>query len=151
IDEDDDGSYANASLIARISAIIAGPLANYVAASVFFFAAFLIAGKASDSSEINVEPDRAAASAGLVTGDRIVAIDDKPIKEWDDIPPAIQPHPGKEISVTVERQGRELTLKAIPENRDGKGLLGVSATRIPIPWTEAAIKSIEYPAMIVGL
>lgn len=151
IDEDDEGSYANASLLARISAIIAGPLANYLAASIFFFAAFVIAGKASDSSEVEVAPDGAAEAAGIVTGDRIVAIDGKPIKEWDDIPPAIQPKPNQPIVVKVERQGRTLDLKATPTESEGKGLLGVKATRIPIPWTEAAVRSIEYPAMIVGL
>jgi regulator of sigma E protease len=151
IDEDDEGSYANASLIARISAIIAGPLANYLAASIFFFAAFVIAGKASDSSEVNVAQDGAAEAAGIVSGDRIVSIDGKAIDKWDDIPPAIQPKPNQQIVVTVERRGRTLDLKATPTESEGKGLLGVSATRIPIPWTEAAVRSIEYPAMIVGL
>src|ERR1044071_5260200 len=33
VDPDDKGSYANGSLIGRISAIVAGPLANYVFAS----------------------------------------------------------------------------------------------------------------------
>ena len=38
VDPDDKSSYANASLIGRISAIFAGPLANYLFASVLFFA-----------------------------------------------------------------------------------------------------------------
>ena len=41
VDPNDKGSYANGSLIARISAIVAGPLANYLFASVFFFAALI--------------------------------------------------------------------------------------------------------------
>jgi regulator of sigma E protease len=152
INDDDEGSYANASLIARISAIIAGPLANYFAASIFFFAAFIIAGKASDTPEVNVAEKGSAEIAGMISGDRIVSIDGKTIKEWKDIPPAIQPNAEKQIEIKVQRQGQTLTLKATPEKSEGgKGLLGVSAIRIPIPWSEAAIRSIEYPAMIVGM
>jgi len=51
IDPDDKGSYANASLIGRISAIFAGPLANYLFASVLFMGAFLIGG---DTTRIQV-------------------------------------------------------------------------------------------------
>src|SRR4030095_8681805 len=39
-DPDDKGSYANASLFGRITTIFGGPLANYLFASVLFFASF---------------------------------------------------------------------------------------------------------------
>src|SRR3970040_2233003 len=42
----DKTSYANASLIGRITAIAAGPLANYFFASVLFFGAFMLGGRA---------------------------------------------------------------------------------------------------------
>jgi regulator of sigma E protease len=151
IDDDDEGSYANATLFARICAIVAGPLANYLFASLLFFAALLAGGKPSETTEINVEPDRPAAAAGLVSGDKIVSIDGEAIKKWKDIPPAVQPKPGQEIKIEVQRGGRTLTLSATPEDRDGKGLLGVSAIRIPMPWSEAGIRSFELPAMIVAM
>src|SRR5215207_9578030 len=44
IDPDDKTSYANASLFARVFAILAGPLANYLFASVLFFICFAFAG-----------------------------------------------------------------------------------------------------------
>jgi regulator of sigma E protease len=47
VEEDDAGSFANATLTGRISAIAAGPLANYLFASVVFFASFMVGGKAS--------------------------------------------------------------------------------------------------------
>src|SRR5574341_1489941 len=57
VDPDDKGSYANASLIGRISAIIAGPLANYLFASVFFFAAFMIRGEPVPTTRVELMPD----------------------------------------------------------------------------------------------
>src|SRR5690606_29869296 len=115
IDEDDDGSFANASLIGRISMISAGPLANYLSASALFFGAMILAGQPSGTTEINVQPNRPAALAGLQSGDHIVAIDGQAIKKWEDIPPAVQPHPGKEISIEVKRDGQALLLRAVPE------------------------------------
>ncbi len=154
IEPDDEGSFANASLTGRISAIIAGPLANYLSASLLFFGAIIFAGQPSGTTEVNVRPDSAAALAGIQDGDHIVAIDGTPMKQWEDIPPAVQPHPGKEIVVDVRRGEETLSLKATPEELGGKGLLGVSAIQVPVPWSEvkwkeAAIKSVEQPAKIV--
>lgn len=154
VEPDDDGSFANASLTGRISAIIAGPLANYLSASLLFFGAIVLSGQPSGTTEVNVREEGAAAAAGLKDGDHIIAIDGKPIKEWDDIPPAVQPHPGKELLVDVRRGSETLSLSATPEDLGGKGLLGVSAVQIPVPWSEvkwkqAALKSVEQPAKIV--
>src|ERR1700742_3524601 len=56
VDPEDKSSYANASLTARISTIVAGPLANYFFASVLFFASLLIGGEviASNSTVVKV-------------------------------------------------------------------------------------------------
>jgi regulator of sigma E protease len=92
--------------------------------------------------------------AGLKDGDHIIAIDGKSMKKWEDIPPAVQPHPGKKIIVDVRRGKETLSLSATPDEMGGKGLLGVSAIQIPVPWSEvkwkdSALKSIEQPAKIV--
>ena len=52
-DPDDRGSYANASLTARISTVVAGPLANYFFASVLFFAAFILGGEPIASTTVD--------------------------------------------------------------------------------------------------
>ncbi|MFW5739828.1 MAG: site-2 protease family protein, partial [Myxococcota bacterium] len=72
IDPKDKGSYANASLHARIATIFAGPLANYLAASVLFFCAFMVGGQDKLTTTVDVIPDSAAATAGMKTGDEIV-------------------------------------------------------------------------------
>src|SRR6185436_3285956 len=52
VDPDDKGSYANASLFGRISAIVAGPLVNYLFASVLFFAALMVGGKHVPTTQV---------------------------------------------------------------------------------------------------
>lgn len=151
VEEDDEGSFANATLTGRISAIAAGPLANYLFASVVFFASFMVGGKASDTNEIDVAPGKAAEAAGLMSGDRITAIDGEAVKVWKDIPPKIQPKAGKKTELLIQRGTQSMTLVATPTDQDGKGLLGVSAVRVPMPLKEAGVLSLEYPAIIVGL
>jgi regulator of sigma E protease len=154
VEPDDEGSFANATLTGRISAIIAGPLANYLSASLLFFGAIIFAGQPSGTTEVTVREESAAAVAGIKDGDHILAIDGKPMAKWEDIPPAVQPHPGKKLTVEVRRGQETLSFSAIPDEMAGKGLLGVSAVQIPVPWSEvkwkeAALKSIEQPAKIV--
>ncbi len=49
--------------------------------------------------------DSPAEAAGLKAGDRIVAIDDASIRSFADIPPLVQPKPGRTVTVTVMRHG----------------------------------------------
>ena len=67
IDPNDKGSYANASLWARISTIFAGPLANYAFASVFFFLAYWSSGIPVETTRVVAMPDRPAIAAGIQT------------------------------------------------------------------------------------
>src|SRR4051812_14539339 len=68
-DPKDKGSYANASLLARVVTIAAGPLANYLFASIFIFFAYLMAGKyITDDHSTKLELVRDQAGAVLATG-----------------------------------------------------------------------------------
>jgi regulator of sigma E protease len=150
IDPDDKGSYANASLIGRISAIFAGPLANYLFASVLFFGAFMIGG---ETTKVQVMEKSAAAAGAMRDGDRIVSIDGKQITRWEQIPEIILPSPNKKLSVVIERDGQMQTLIVTPEpkGKDGGGQIGVRPTSMVPPMSpkEAAVESLLYPAKVV--
>jgi regulator of sigma E protease len=148
IDPHDKGSYANASLTGRIIAIVAGPLANYLFASVVFFAAMILGGK---YSEVTVVAASAAEAAGVRSGDRIVAIDGKAVARWDEIPELILPKAGQDVRLLVARDGTEFALGVRVREQNGKGFLGVSKTKEPMPMSEALTQSIVQPAVIVGL
>ncbi len=63
-----------------------------------------------------VQADSAAAAAGLEPGDRLLAIDGTPIRDWRDVSPAIQAHaaPGHTLSIELRRGEQTLTLAASP-------------------------------------
>src|SRR6185295_17316968 len=106
VDPDDKGSYANASLIGRITAIFAGPLANYLFASVFFFAAFMISGEAIPTTTIEVMPEGAAKAAQMKDGDTILSIDGKSINDWDQLRSVILANPSKPLKIGIRRDGK---------------------------------------------
>ncbi len=85
-----------------------------------------------------VVKDSAAAAAGLQTGDLIVEIDGAPIEHFMDVYDIVSVSPNVPLAVTVVREGRQLTMTAIPKKEVGKlpdgntverGLLGVQADR----------------------
>lgn len=151
-DPTDKGSYANASLVGRIVAILAGSMANYVFASVVFFASMMVGGKAVETTELRVLPGGAAAKAELVDGDRLVAIDGKKIASWTELRTTIRENPERRLELTVVRAGAEKKLFTTPERgKDGAGAIGVSPMPAPMPVGEALRESIAEPALIVAL
>ena len=61
----------------------------------------------------------AAAKAGLKEGDHIVAIDTIPTPTYTELTPALTAFAGKETTVTVERDGKRITVPVTP-NEFGK-------------------------------
>ncbi len=147
LEDDDEANFNNGTLFARISTIFAGPFANYLLASVMFFASALLAGKAS--TMVEVLPNRPAAEAGIQKGDRVVAIDGKPVEHWREIPPLIKDKGENAIRLDLERAGKKIQITATPREYEGRALLGISPQLVPMPISEAGALAIELPAKIV--
>jgi regulator of sigma E protease len=152
-DPNDEGSYANASLTARISTVVAGSLANYLFASVLFFGAFMLGGQQIYTSAVKVVAGGAADEAQMKDGDEIIRIADRPIEDFEQMREIILANPGRELDVKVLRDGGELELKVTPKpNGSGGGLIGVSPAatrRVPVTFRDASVMSITEPAAVV--
>src|ERR1041384_7323849 len=85
IDPKDEGSYANASLIGRITTIFAGPLANYLFASVLFFGSMMIGAQPVPTTKVTVQPHSAAEAGQMKTGDKVVEVAGQKINDWEDM------------------------------------------------------------------
>lgn len=151
IDPEDKGSYANASLFGRIAAIIAGPLANYLFASVVFFASLLIGGKEVETTKVEVMKESAAAVAHMQDGDEIVAIDGKRVEKWAELREIVRKHQDKPLRFEVKRDGQPVTLEVTPRSGADGAVIGVRAARAPMPLGEAAKLAVIQPAAIVAL
>jgi regulator of sigma E protease len=155
IDPQDRGSYANARLRSRIFTIFAGPLANYLFASVFFFLPYYVEGRAVLSTHVDVVEGMPAAAAGLKAGDRIVEIDGRAVEWWESMAEEISKNPERSIPVVVEREGERLSFDIVPAQREGRGQIGVrpgpgmKQSVVPLSFGEAATLSLERPPQVV--
>lgn len=153
-DENDKGSYANAKLHARILTIFAGPLANYLAASVVLFIAFMIGGQKVLTTSVEVMPDTPAAAAQLHNGDTVLEVDGQPITQWEQLPSLIAPKANQPVKFLVDRNGERMTIEITPAptGEGGRGQVGIKPVlkSIPMSVSEAAVTSIEEPPMIVA-
>lgn len=101
-----------------------------------------------------VMPDMAAAEAGLLKGDKIISINGEKISSWNDSADIIRSSPGQELTVTVERESKELTFKLTPkpteqgsgENKKIVGLIGIA----PIDG-DTTVRYGPIDAMVMGL
>jgi regulator of sigma E protease len=59
-------------------------------------------------------PDRPAADAGLQKGDTVVAVNGRPVQQWYDMVAVVQESAGKNITLTVSRQGDRVNLSLRP-------------------------------------
>jgi regulator of sigma E protease len=153
IDENDKGSYANASLIARVLTIFGGPAANYLFASVLFFSSFFFGGREVRTTDVRVIEGRPAAAATIQTGDRIVEINHVPVQEWEQMAEVISEHPNQAIPVVVQRGQERVSLTVTPSNEHGKGKIGVAAIgpvhKVPVGVKEASVLAFKAPAGVV--
>jgi regulator of sigma E protease len=76
-----------------------------------------------------VVPGSPAEKAGFTAGDIITAIDGERVTSFEDVISKVGPAAGRQLSITVERQGAALTLPVVPENRETLGVDGKPVTR----------------------
>jgi regulator of sigma E protease len=154
-DPNDKGSYANASLWGRIVTIAAGPLANYLFASVLMFFGFMLGGHRvldETSMKVSVLENGPAWNAGLRDGDRVLEVNGEHIADWNGLKTAIGKHPGEAIDVTIERDGQTQHLSVTPQasgDTKGKILIGPYLKVVPVSVGEAALLSVEEPPKVV--
>ena len=154
-DPKDKGSYANASLFARICTIFAGPLANYLFASVFFFFSFYYGGRIvpveNQEPVVEVIADNPAAAAAMHDGDRVVKVDGVAVTDWDAMATEIRKHPAEQIPVVVLRGEVEVELLVTPADEKGQGKIGVRAVpvREAVNFGDSLLLSVQKPPEVV--
>ncbi|MCX5865970.1 MAG: RIP metalloprotease RseP [Proteobacteria bacterium] len=122
--EDYQRSLPAKSAPARFFIFIAGTLANLLLPIPIFFL-IAILGQPTVAPEIGtVNAGSPAESAGLKTGDLVISADQEKIRSFEELIKIIEKHPGQEILVQLERQGKELAFSLTPELQEGRNLLG---------------------------
>ncbi len=108
----------------RIIVYLAGPLANLILAMLILFAVN-VGGYDElrfDPAIGAIEEDSAASEAGLTVGDYFVSINGEEVKSWNDVSRLIILGSGAELELVLNRDGRELTVLAMPKTNPETGM-----------------------------
>ncbi len=131
-------AYWRAATWRRVLVIAAGPLANVALAVVLLVVFFASAGGKATTRVDQVTPDSPAASAGLLAGDRILAVGGTPVTDATRIPRLIGASQGRPITLVVQRDGRRVVLGPVaPRLLDGAYRLGFVLRGTGMPVGEA--------------
>ncbi len=126
--EQDPKAFINRPLWARIVVIAAGPVMNYLLAFVLFVGVFWLWSPSNVPSFLisQVEPNSAAATVGLRSGDTILRIDGDVVSTTSDFLHRISNSHGQPLHLTVKRGAETFaaTVKAHP-GADGVYRLGI--------------------------
>lgn len=122
-----DRALSNKPLWARYFVLGAGPVANLILPIFAYFFFFLQHTTLTPAVIGTVVAGSAADSAGLLPGDRIVAIDGRDIRAWEDMSQRISESPGIDLKVQIERDGKRLDRTVTPAKKLQRNALGVTA------------------------
>jgi regulator of sigma E protease len=137
----------------RFLILVAGPAMNLVIA-ITFVAIISMAG--TESLIIHpiigeLMPNKPAARAGLLPGDRIVAVDGEAIDSFDDLRLAVSLHAGTQLRVEYVRNGERRFTNLTPEREDSEyGPVGRAGFR---PWLDPVVGRVQpgSPAARAGI
>ena len=125
--EEKEKSFHHKRLAQRSAIVIGGPLANFILAVFILAIMFATVGQRVTPALISiVQPDGAAAAAGMIPGDLITAIDDTEIDRFEMVQRIVRASVGETLLFTVERDGAVIQMDVTPRNvevTDGFGNL----------------------------
>ena len=111
-------SLPGASLWRRAATVAAGPIANFVLAVAVFSVMFYLNGRLiADPVVARVQPDSAAAAAGIEPGDRFVSIDGHPMTTFEDVRRYVSQRPGSENQGPARTAGADGRRRPHPARR----------------------------------
>lgn len=127
-DIEDEHSFSTKSVWARLSVVLAGPVFNFILA--FLLAVILIAVNGYDAPEIGYfSEDSPAKEAGLQEGDVITSFNGHRIYNYREILVYMQlEQSGEDITLTVERDGEELSYTITPAMTGSGYKMGLAST-----------------------
>ncbi len=136
IGQEDDGSEPEAELAsqpnsfavkplwARAAIVVAGPLGNLAFAVLLFSILFATGVPVTKAKIGDVKEGMPAAAAGLRPGDRVLAVDDRPVRRWDELSAAIRASEGRVVRLRIERDGEELVVSLRAKRTERPNLFG---------------------------
>lgn len=112
-----DVQFQSAKLWQRMLTNFAGPMNNFILAIILFIVVVFMQGGVVDTTNQlgEIEANSPAAIAGLEKGDTVLSMNGEETTDWTKVREVISENPDAEVTMVIERDGRELTIVATPE------------------------------------
>jgi membrane-associated protease RseP (regulator of RpoE activity) len=132
---DEDRVFYKLSTPRKLVVMLGGPTMNLIIAVVLLTGIFTLYGIGELTGKVSAvsqcvqtvptggtapatctpsDPQAPANVAGIHPGDRLISLAGQPVSKWDDVRALIRPNGGRQIDVVVERDGKQVPLKATP-------------------------------------
>jgi len=133
----EEGTFAGAPVLSRMAIAFAGPLFNILFAVIIYCVVYMVGVETLGLVTGAIKENSPAQVAGLQAGDRVVAIDGKEVRFWDDLQKIVHNAPGQALNFKVERKGApgplDFTITPVSEeittlfgDKENVGLIGIS-------------------------
>ena len=168
---DSDRAFIKSSVGRRLIVLGAGSFLHFVIGFILLLLLFSTAGVTSVTSTVEKVSECIPQTAteicsakstpspgknvGILAGDKITKVDGISYKEWTDVVKKIRASAGKQLEVTIERNGMPINILVIPAGRDvdGKviGVLGVvnKVGTVTYGAGEATVKASKFTGEIL--
>ena len=120
--------FLSRSVFDRFRIILAGPLLNYILAFVIFSVIFMFGSPTMTTEVGSLLKDYPAQAQGIKVGDRILTVDGKSVKYWEDMTEIIHKHAEGSMDISIKRGGSVIEMKITPIIRKTKDIFGKEAT-----------------------
>jgi regulator of sigma E protease len=97
----------------QMSVMVAGPFMNFLLGFLLLFGIRMAAGEYDFLSDTRVGEVKEASplyDAGLLPGDRILSVGNRPIVDWEEMSEGFFEHMGKTVAIAVEREENKIVL-----------------------------------------
>jgi regulator of sigma E protease len=126
-------AFPTQSLGKRILIVLAGPAANIIFAPILLTLVFMMGVPQLLPVVGKTTKDLPAAKAGLLTGDRIIAVNGEPMETWADFSKTVKAGDGSPVTLQIERSANSApkvlsTIVIKPTRLDQKTIYGTNAT-----------------------
>lgn len=151
----------------RMLIVAAGPVFNLVFPVLVFFIVLLGVSEHATTLVGAVDPGMPAAEAGIRPGDRIVTIEGQKVELFDDIVEQLQTRYDRATAVTIDRDGKQITVTLTPVRNTlsdplesvTRGQIGIRPYPLPpllgvpsdSPAAAAGLKSFDRVTAVNGL
>jgi regulator of sigma E protease len=120
-----DKAFYNKPFYKKFLVISGGGIFNIIFAVILIIIYFSIGVFLPTNIIDYTQPGSPAESYGFQKGDKVIALDNREIKSWDDFSIIVKDYPGKQVTFKILRNQKEMNIDVKLSTVDGEGYLGV--------------------------